>query len=523
MGFTKTIKSLFNWTTVEDNGGLPNIDFKQREDSIVAIRNATIETQTELKAIIQQVDEVKDFYMSQMIIQRIFDDALNPSADTNSLFTLSVVDSEGIINDRITKEANIFKKEFNIEKLITDISPDIIAYGFYYIRLDVNSSTQDSRGIINIHDDVSPERIVPIFRDNEIAYFNVISSSGEIVQEPAHKYVFFNYGQKRKKVKTTLNDTDAIYFRIGQGVLAPVISQLKNLYLLEGMMYVNIIKKALKQPILTVSVPDKTKPEEAINIAKTYEKLVNKNMNGVEIDFNNVKKTLDDVLESSGKLKVIPGWGDKGSIEKTDFEDFESLSDIKEKIDDLRTTILKTEGINEDILANGMTRIEHIQQSVRYAKKVKTFQNSLKHSIKQLFLVHLQNNGYNIHKENINVEFNGVIDLNDLEKIEYLNMSLELLDGVNSFIVDVRDSTDETNIKVDNELLTKFYNKTFSKILGKDIFSYDNPDAETKDSESMDFNDEEEDFESTDYGGNSPEDKPDTENKPDTEETKEEE
>jgi hypothetical protein len=466
MNLTDRIKTLFNWQTTAN----PLPTGRKRESSKEVIRHATIETQTELIGIIKNVDEVKDFYMSQMIIQRIFDDALNPSADSDDLFNISIVDSEDNVNERLTKIANNFKREFNVEKLVSDISPDIIAYGFYYIRLDVANKDQQNKGIINIHDDVESDKVIPIFRDNQIAYFNVIKEDGSIIQEPPYKYVFFNYNQKRKKVKTHLNDTEAIFFRMGQGVLDPVIPQLKNLYLLEGMLYINMIKKALKQPILSVSVPDKTKPEEAVNIARTYERLVNKNLADIEIDFDNVRKTLDDILKNVGNVKVIPGWGDKGSIEKTDFRDDESFSDIKEKIEDLRTTILQTEGISAQILETGMTRVEHIQQSVRYAKKVKSFQNSLIHSIRQLFLIHLQNLGYNIDHKNINVTFNGVIDLHDLEKIEYLNMTLELLDGVNSFVSDIRDGGEESGIKVDENLLASFYNKSFNKILEKDIF-----------------------------------------------------
>ena len=52
-------------------------------------------------------------------------------------------------------------------------------------------------------------------------------------------------------------------------------------------------------------------------------------------------------------------------------------------------------------------------------------------------------------------------------------MSLELLDNVNSFISDVDGESDDTGIKVDHKALSVFYNKTFNKILGCDIFSFE--------------------------------------------------
>ena len=180
-----------------------------------------------------------------------------------------------------------------------------------------------------------------------------------------------------------MNDDQAIYFRVGTGLLKPVIHLLRTLYLLEGLVYVNLIKKVSKQPILSVTVPETMTPEKAIDVAKSYEKLINKNLNNVKIDFENIQETLEQILENTSQVKVIPDWGSKGQIQKQDLEVYAELDEIYEKITDLRNVILQTNGFPSSLFENDSTqRIDIIQNSVRYTKKLKSFQQSIINGLK---------------------------------------------------------------------------------------------------------------------------------------------
>jgi len=477
--WNKATQKLFFWMNTQKDPAVGNY-VSNETDSQKKVNLALLSTRDDLVKTHKLLTELKDFYLSQMMINRIIDDALNPVGSENEIFKVTIKNEDDTVNEVATKEANLFKKNFNIEKLLIDIAPDILAFGSHYLRLDVETIDSDKvlKGIINIHDDTDPTKIIPIWRDNQVLYYNVIKDN-KIYKEPAYKYVFFGFSTSRKKVKVDLNDEEAVYFKTGQGILNPVIELLRTLYLLEGLVYINLLKKATKQNVLGVTIPDAVSPEEAINIAKSYEKLVNKSLNKVEFDFENIKDTLNSILENTNNVKVVPSWGDKGQLEKQEYGVYEDLEDLFTKIEDLRNVILTTNGYPEDIFNNSAGRMDIIQNSVRYSKKLKTFQTGLINSLQQLFLIHLKNQGHDISIRHIDIQFLNVVNLNDLEKVEYLSMTIDMMDTIKSFVGDIADEAEELGVKVNQKALVKYYNKSFEKLFGEPMFVVDeNPDPD---------------------------------------------
>jgi len=482
MNFNKFTQKLFWWTNTGKDAAtgrnFANAGDAQQSENLVNI--ALQNTQKNLESIHNKISGIKGFYLSEMMISRIIDDALNTVGEDEEVFKVQIVNDDGSENELATKESKSFKKNFNIERLITDIAPEILAYGSHYIRLDVNTSSSESalKGVINIHDDVDPSKIIPSWRDSQIVYFNKINDDGSIERMPSYNYVYFGYSNSRKKVKVDINDEEAVYFRVGEGLLHPVLNLLESLYLLEGLIYVNLLKKASKQPVLGVTVPDTVKPEEAVNISKSYEKLINKSMSEIKFDFENIKETLDDILKHSTSIKVVPSWGDKGQVEKQNYEVFEELDDLFQKVEDLRNTTLMTLGFPQSIFENEVSRMDIIQNSTRYAKKIKTFQTSLRNSIQHLFLVHLKNQGYDVSIHNIKVMFTNSYSLSDLEKIEYLNMTIDMMSTIKDFVDDTMDSAEEMGVTVNGKELIKFYNTSFEKLFDAPIFTIREDDDE---------------------------------------------
>jgi len=472
--WNKYVQKLFWWKNTNVDPLVGNVEENKSEGKI---NLALLNTHENLKNLYNEINLLKDFYISKMMINRIIDDALNPTAENDDLFKVEIINDDDTVNEMATKEVNQLKKNMNLERLIIDISSDILAFGSHYLRLDVNTIDTDFavKGIINIHDDVDPTSIIPIWRDNEILYFNKIEK-GKIIKKQNFEYVYFGFSNERIKVKTKLDDENSIYFRIGNGLLKPALQSIRTLYLLEGLVYVNLIKKVSKQPIIGVSVPESISADQAINIAKSYEKLINSNLNNINIDFNNIKETLENILENTNKVKVIPDWGNKGQLQKQDLEIFSDLEDIFTKIEDLRNIIVKTCGFSPEILESSLSRNESVQNNVRYSKKLKTFQTSLKNGLIHLFLIHLKNCGYDVSSRNIKITFSNVLNIEDLEKIEYLSMVIETMGGIKDFIDDIADNAEEIGISVNKKSLIKFYNKSFKRLLDEDIFIFSEDD-----------------------------------------------
>lgn len=476
-------QKLFWWknTHVDPAVGMNYEKDKEKRKINLAILN----THNNLKNFYKEIDVLKEFYLSQMMINRIIDDSLNPTADNDELFKITIKNDDGSENELATKEARILKRNLNIEKMLVDIAPDILAYGTHYLRLDVNTLDSDKvlKGIINIHDDVDPSTIIPVWRDSQIIYYNVIKD-GKIEKASPYEYAFFGFSSERIKVKVDLNDDNEIYFRVGMGLLKPVLYLLRTLYLLEGLVYVNLIKKSSKQPILSVSVPENMSPDKAIETARAYQKMINESLNRVNIDFENIKQTLDEILENTSQVKVIPDWGSKGQVQKQDYEINNYLDDIFTKIEDLRNVILQTNGFPPSLFDNDSNqRLDLIQNNVRYTRKLKSFQQALKNGLIQLFLIHLKNQGFNVNAKNIEIEFSNVINVADLEKIEYLSMVIDTMSSIKDFVDSIEENSDQLGIEVNKKSLIQFYNKAFRKLFtDEDIFKFqETPDNKDSD------------------------------------------
>ena len=472
-GWNKLAQKLFWWKNTNTDPLIGSDYIENKEERKINL--ALINTHNNLKKFYKEISILKEFYISHMMISRIIDDALNPTAENNGIFKVTILNDDGTVNEQATKEARILKKNLNLERLLIDIAPDILAYGSHYLRLDVNTATSENiiKGIINIHDDVDPSTVIPVWRDSDILYYNVIKNN-QIKKAMPYEYVFFGFSTERLKVEVDINDEQAVYFRVGMGILKPVLHLIRTLYLLEGLVYVNLLKKVTKQPILSVSVPESMAPDKAIEVSKAYEKMINNSLNKVEIDFENVQQTLENILENTSKIKVIPDWGSKGQIEKKDLEVYAELDEIFEKIEDLRNVILQTNGFPTSLFENDSTqRIDLIQNNVRYTKKLKTFQQSLKNGLIHLFLVHLKNQNFNLTRKNVQIEFINVINISDLEKIEYLSLVIDTMSNVKDFINEIAEDSDDLGVNVNKKSLIKFYNDIFKKLFtDTDMFTF---------------------------------------------------
>jgi hypothetical protein len=462
--WNKVTQKLFWWknTQIEPATGINMQENKEERKINLALLN----THNNLKKFYREINILKEFYMSQMMINRIIDDSLNPSASDNEIFKVTILNDDGSENELATKEARILKRNLNIERMLLDIAPDILAYGSHYLRLDINTWDSDNvlKGIINIHDDVDPATIIPVWRDSEIIYYNVIKN-GKIEKAMPYEYVFFGFGTERIKVEVDLNDDQAIYFRVGMGLLKPVLHLLRTLYLLEGLVYVNLLKKESKQPIISVTVPENISPDKAVEVSKSYEKLLNKNLNDVEIDFEDIQQTLENILENTSKVKVIPDWGSKGQLQKQDLEVYSDLEDIFTKIEDLRNVILQTNGFPASLFeSESVQRIDLIQNNVRYTKKIKTFHQSLRNGLAHLFLIHLKNQNFDVSLKNIKIDFVNVINTSDLEKIEYVSMVIDAMSNIKDFVDDIAENSEELGVNVNRKSLINFYNNTFKRL-----------------------------------------------------------
>lgn len=489
--FTTLTNKLFGWQMALDPAVAAQQAFAQGhiEPSVNNILlTKFLEISDTKRGIIEDIDSIKDFYFSQLIVDRILDDALNPTGNEHQLFEVRIKNSIGEVDEAASKLANDFMEEFNIQKMVVDIATDLLYYGEYFLRLDVNGQGDEhagKRGIITIHDDVDMTTAIPVFRDSDVSYYLSLGAKKIETIQPT-ELVYFSLPSSRIRVKVDGLNDKVLYLRMGKSLLYPIYGLLKEMKFLENLVPLGFINDALATKLVSVSVPSATKPAEAQKIAQTFEKMINKTLKVGTSD-----KTDEEILKTVGarvgEVKVIPNFGDKGELQAEDFNSENNYNEMQEKITDIRKMALSTVGVPSSIIDEEGMKADIIKDHIRYTKKLKSVQYALKEGLQRMLIVHLSNLGFrNYVKENIDVAFLNILNTDDLEKLEFLDLTVSMVDNFKSFVTDFEDH-DEIDINM--EEYVKFLNKQFSGMAGFDILSLkednedeDNPDSSEEDS-----------------------------------------
>ena len=428
--------------------------------------------------LINQLDDIKDFYFSQLILDRVVEDALSPQVG-ESLFSIKVKNSLGEKDESATEYLEEFVKNVNLKKILVDIAFDLLLYGEYALRLDVMNYSEGNfhKGIINIHDDVDLKNILPVWNDGGINYFLTIKDKKLQNVQPS-QFVYFVLPGNRIKIKIDGEDDKVLHLRMGRSLIYPVFGLLKELRFLEEIIPQQFINNLTKTKLIGVSMPSKTRPTEAIEISKVYQELINSTLTNSNIK-DDERKILDELKRKVGEVKVIPNFGDKGQLEEIEFNSENQFEDIFEKIDDIRKNILITIGIPPSIIDEEGSKGDLIKDHIRYTKKLKSLQNSLKEGLKQLFLIHLQNSGFSTFtNDDLEINFLNILNTDDLEKLEFLDLQISMMDNFKSFIEDMADNE---KVEVNWQDYIKFMNDSFENITGFNIFTYKEESDEKED------------------------------------------
>lgn len=475
--FKQLTQQMFNWTISSDPAIQAQMAMEQSKDPTVNKHLITkfFEISSTKEGIIKDIDTIREFYFSQMIVDRILDDALNPTGNDNRIFKTDIIDSSGEVDETATQLIEDFVDEFNVQKLIIDVAADLLYYGEYFLRLDVNGmgdKNETKKGIFNIHDDVDLTTALPVFRDSDVSYILSLGQKKIDTVQPTGM-VYFSLPTNRIKVKVDGINDKVSYLRMGKSLLYPVYGLLKELKFLESLMPIGFINDALSTKLVSVNVPSTTKPGDAQKIAQTFEKMINKSLTIKQNDRSDeeIIKTLSSRV---GEVKVIPNFGDKGDLNAEDFNSENNYDEMNEKILDLRKMILSTIGIPSSIIDEEGIKSDVIKDHIRYTKKLKSIQFALKEGLQRMIIVHLTNNGFDHYsKEDIRVTFLNVLNTDDLEKLEFIDLTVSMIDNFKSFIEDFEDND---KVDVNYEDYVKFLNKNFENVAGFSLFKYREPE-----------------------------------------------
>ncbi|RLG76928.1 MAG: hypothetical protein DRO14_03085 [Thermoprotei archaeon] len=413
--------------------------------------------------IVKQVDEVKDFYLVEAIIQQLIEDALAPDVATGDI--LSVLSGR----EDIEREVKELDDKFKFDSLVQDICYDLLVYGEYTLRVVV----ENGKGIVDIRDDVEQSSVFAIPKGGEIDKYLVRRrENGREVVELVEPYEYVKFILSGRKIRLNMEkELGPLYVgkikeyvpkfvRIGRSVIYSIIPKIRELQVLETLVPVAKLNKLTQGSVLGVTVPSNMRPEDAFKVAKKVEELLNR-----RIGVHETQKSLsiENAIASAGRLRVVPVFGDKGQVTRFDYK-MEEPDELMASIEDLRRTICSSVGIPYETIFGGEgPKSEILKRYARYLRRLKAIQKAIADGVKQIIYIHLTNKGISFRPSEIQVDFrNKLIEIDNLDALEFLDASIGMLTNVRDFVYDMASEESPLAGKVDVERFAKFLDRQLS-------------------------------------------------------------
>ena len=418
-------------------------DLKAAKDYRSVAAYATIYTRVsgQLKEVIKAVDEAKHFYLVEVILSQIVDDALSPTMGSEEIVKFSCNDKT------IQKELDSLKKRINLDQLIENIAPELLAYGEYTLstKFDVseNGENKKSNGLADITDTVEQGTVISLTQDGRTEAYLAIDQSGTIHLRQLADYIKFQMGGHKikanidqfipynKKFKEKFTDLPR-FIRVGKSILFPILEKLKELEILEKLIPASKINEISKGNLVGMSLPENYSLDDALKAIKRIEGLINKTAT-VDPDLKRI--TVESILSVAGKTKIIPTFGDKGNLQNMDYKNAE-VSGLTSDAKELRTLILDSAGIPVELVfsSDGATKSEILKRYAKYLRKLKRFQRAIAEGCKQIAFIHLVNKNISFKEDDIQIVFNNnLVEIDNLDKLEHADITTSLLKNVRDF------------------------------------------------------------------------------------------
>lgn len=419
------------------------------------------------KDIITEVTKLNEFYLTDVIVNQFADDALAPDVVTNEIVT--VYSDKEHINKELE---HLQDKIIDFDDLAVSITPDIITNGEYTLATKIGDGKE---GLLELSDSVDQTNVIPLERNGEIQGFLVQEKNKLAVHPPS---AFIKFSLSAKKVRIDLHqefassggrvNADAVqlkdlprFIRVGKSLLYPVRAKIKELELLEQLVPATKLSKLAQGTIVGVTVPGGFDVEQAMEVAKRVEGLMNKKV-GVDADRGQI--SLENIMTSAGRLKCIPVFGDKGQIQKFDYKQDEP-DELLASVNDTRRVICDSVGIPYELLfvSDTISKGELLRRYARYIRKLKSIQRAISEGILQVVYIHLTNKGIAFVPDDIKVDFkNKLVEIDNLNKLEFLDTTVGMLKSVKDFVTELADSTMKDSVRIG--VLKNFMNEQLSLV-----------------------------------------------------------
>jgi hypothetical protein len=443
------------------SGGIPSIrGHLGRSESVAQMFMAVTQVSNERDKIYAALLEIEDYSLVQTILEIMHDDVLSPDESTNDIFTIS---SDNEQYDSILKG---MEKRLALDEVVDDIVGDLLLLGEYPFKI----FTKDNR-IAALEEVLVPTDITPIFKGRNITRFLVRSQGAALTYaqssfESLSPYDFVSFLRYPRKVRLNVQEkypflVDGVA-KVGRSIFPlETLEKIKSLYLLEKMLPIARVLQLNRSTVVGVQLGQSMMTKSVIEACREYERYLNSQTSSTSyLDIN-------AVISQVGKYKVVPILGEKGTIVEQQIKN-DNTEHAMQDILDIRNSIVSSVGLLPSYVFGGdATKYsESLKAYIRYLRKIDSIQKCIINGLKHLCLIELTARGItDAVPSDINVVFANNVSLANIERLEFLDILVSLLNNYTAFIetLSVNPSTATYIDKV--EMLT-FIKKKLSYLKG---------------------------------------------------------
>ena len=480
-----------------------------------------------------QVEELRTFYLTNVIASQLVQDSLTPDVTTGNVMTMSSTDP------KIQKELDYLDSKFNLDEFMKDVAMELAYYGEYtlstvirnkgddkqqgesvyiegkkvkdkdlqesYISENKYSTFDDYRdaatkkrdlqiedsdfGLIGLNDTVNQKEVIPVTKHGRIAKYvkSSINDQSYVDLEIVHKssYVYFAFDLSRIRIDIYREFNNLLekerkkieqlprFIKIGKSIFYDFYDKFKELELLEKLVPATKLSNLSAGTVIGVTIGENMSTMEALKQCRSIEAVLNKTD---VLNKEDGTYSMESILQSTGKIKVVPIQGEKGQLQKMDYKP-EAYDNAAADANELRSLILSSIGIPPEIIYSSdsaESRGEMLKRYARYLRYIKAMQRSLIVGLRQMIYIHLAAKNIEFKAEDIEVSFaNKLVEVDSLDKLEMQTGTLEAMSNFSEYVNSLGEEGSAYRDWIDYKAAAKYMN-TNLRIAGIDgLFVFD--------------------------------------------------
>lgn len=298
------------------------------------------------KAIKAYHDSLEDFYLLRIIKQSIYHDVFYKFLDEEALplgLPIKVQASNAKTTDRILG----YLEELRVPEIVREILDATLYLGEYLLFYDSENFQIDETLI----DQTSWRAVYQRGRLSKLIAF----SNNQTIDQYRDRALIFRIKYLPYKLNILGEDEYPFYAYVGQGIIdVGILNLLNTIRLMESLMPVQQALSVQAGQLIYVRLPEApSDPKSGFDLARQYERLLNA---AVEISSSQGPISYQDIISSIAKWRVIPLFGEKGSIEPRELPrpgpiDLQALGYVKQALTDaipLPASYLGIQETNQD-------------------------------------------------------------------------------------------------------------------------------------------------------------------------------